>query len=278
MSYLVLTEIEKRYGQFLALDRLSLCIEPGEFVCFLGPSGCGKTSLLRIVAGLDRQTAGRVEIDGRDCSDAPPEKRDYGIVFQSYALFPNMTVARNIAYGLRGGDKAARVAEMLKLVGLPDAGSKYPGQLSGGQQQRIALARALAPSPRLLLLDEPLSALDARVRITLRRQIRALHDRLGLTTIMVTHDQEEALALADRIVVMNEGRIEQIGAPQEIYTKPATPFIADFVGAMNLLSATVTGEGRVRLESLDLDCGEGLVPGQDVTVGVPAAALRIFPA
>ena len=269
MSYLVLSDIEKRYGQFLALDDLSLTVEEGEFVCFLGPSGCGKTSLLRIIAGLDRQTSGRVEIAGRDCSSAPPEARDYGIVFQSYALFPNLTVARNVGYGIAAKDRNSvreRVAEMLALVGLPDAGEKYPGQLSGGQQQRVALARALAPSPRLLLLDEPLSALDARVRLTLRRQIREVHDRLGLTTIMVTHDQEEALTMADRIVVMNKGRIEQSGGPHEIYAQPASLFIADFVGSMNIFHGTATGEGRVRLGGLELACEGRLDAGVAVTV------------
>jgi iron(III) transport system ATP-binding protein len=269
MAYLALTAIEKTYGQFRALDRVSLDIEEGEFVCFLGPSGCGKTSLLRIIAGLDRQSAGRVEIAGKDCSNAPPEQRDYGIVFQSYALFPNLTVARNVAYGLPTRDKAAaerRVAEMLDLVGLPDVGGRYPGQLSGGQQQRIALARALAPSPRLLLLDEPLSALDARVRISLRRQIRALHDRLGLTTIMVTHDQEEALTLADRIVVMNHGCIEQVATPAEIYARPASLFVAGFVGAMNILPATATGRGSVRLGGIELAGGQGFAEGEAVSL------------
>ena len=265
MAYLSLSAIEKTYGTFRALDGVSLDIEEGEFVCFLGPSGCGKTSLLRIIAGLDRQSAGKVEIAGRDCSNAPPEQRDYGIVFQSYALFPNLTVARNVGYGLPSKDES-RVAEMLDLVGLPDVGHRYPGQLSGGQQQRIALARALAPSPRLLLLDEPLSALDARVRLTLRRQIRALHDRLGLTTIMVTHDQEEALTLADRIVVMNHGHIEQVATPAEIYAKPGSLFVAGFVGAMNILPATATGRGSVRLGGIELAGGQGFAEGDAVSL------------
>jgi iron(III) transport system ATP-binding protein len=269
MAYLALSGIEKHYGAFRALDQVSLTVEDGEFVCFLGPSGCGKTSLLRIIAGLDRQSAGTVAIAGRDCSSAPPEQRDYGIVFQSYALFPNLTVARNVAYGLPSRDKAEtarRVAEMLDLVGLPEAGERYPGQLSGGQQQRIALARALAPAPRMLLLDEPLSALDARVRLSLRRQIRALHDRLGLTTIMVTHDQEEALTLADRIVVMNHGRIEQAGRPDEIYARPASLFVAGFVGAMNIFPATATGRGSVRLGGLELGRGHGFADGEPVSL------------
>ena len=271
MAYLVLSDIEKTYGQFRALDKVSLGVEEGEFVCFLGPSGCGKTSLLRIIAGLDRQSAGRVEIAGKDCSSAPPEQRDYGIVFQSYALFPNLTVAQNVAYGLSSRDRAAkasRVAEMLDLVGLPEIGGRYPGQLSGGQQQRIALARALAPAPRLLLLDEPLSALDARVRLSLRRQIRALHDRLGLTTILVTHDQEEALTLADRVVVMNHGRIEQAGPPGEIYARPDSLFVAGFVGAMNFFPVTATGAGSVRLGSLELACEDDQAAGTELTLCV----------
>ena len=274
MAYLVLSDIEKTYGQFRALEGVSLTVEEGEFICFLGPSGCGKTTLLRIIAGLDRQSAGRVEIAGKDCSAAPPEQRDYGIVFQSYALFPNLTVARNVAYGLASGGGGAskaserRVAEMLELVGLPDIGGRYPGQLSGGQQQRIALARALAPAPRLLLLDEPLSALDARVRLSLRRQIRALHDRLNLTTIMVTHDQEEALTLADRIVVMNRGHIEQAGTPGEIYAHPASLFVAGFVGAMNFFSVTATGKDSVRLGPLELACGHDHDSGSPLTLCV----------
>jgi iron(III) transport system ATP-binding protein len=269
MPHLVLSAIEKRYGAFLALDRLSLSVEKGEFVCFLGPSGCGKTTLLRIIAGLDRQSAGQVCIGGKDLSAAPPEQRDFGIVFQSYALFPNLTVAANVGYGIRGRDRAqaaARVAEMLDLVGMAQHADRYPGQLSGGQQQRVALARALAPSPGLLLLDEPLSALDAQVRLGLRRQIRTLHDKLGLTTIMVTHDQEEALTLADRIVVMNHGRIEQIGRPHDIYIRPASLFIAGFVGAMNAFAAIAAGHDRLRLGGLELTCSAPFAAGETVTV------------
>jgi iron(III) transport system ATP-binding protein len=269
MSYLALSDIKKRYGKFLAIDDLSLTVEDGEFICFLGPSGCGKTTLLRIIAGLDLQTSGKVEIAGQDCSTAPPEARNYGIVFQSYALFPNLSVAGNVGYGITTKDKRQvrdRIAAMLELVDLSHAGDKYPGQLSGGQQQRVALARALAPSPRLLLLDEPLSALDARVRVHLRRQIRALHDRLGLTTIMVTHDQEEALTMADRIVVMNKGRIEQTGRPQQIYAQPASLFVADFVGAMNIFPGIVTDDRRVRIGSVALTCEGVGAAGAAVTV------------
>src|SRR5574339_501019 len=243
VSFLELTGIRKSFGRFEALKGVSLSVRRGELMVFLGPSGCGKTTLLRIIAGLESQDEGRLVQDGKDITRLPAIRRDYGIVFQSYALFPNLTVADNIAYGLvnrRAGREAirTRVAELLKLVGLPDAGVKYPGQLSGGQQQRIALARAIATSPGLLLLDEPLSALDALERVRLRGEIRALQQRLGVTTIMVTHDQEEALSMADRIVVMNQGRIEQVGSALEIYREPASPFVADFVGKVNVLTGT----------------------------------------
>jgi iron(III) transport system ATP-binding protein len=250
--FLQLEGIRKEFGPFTALRDVCLEVAPGEFVCFLGPSGCGKTTLLRIIAGLEAQTAGAIRQGGRDISTLPPAQRDYGIVFQSYALFPNLTVYDNVAYGLvnRRAERAAidaRVGELLKLVGLPESGTKYPSQLSGGQQQRIALARALATSPGLLLLDEPLSALDAIVRVHLRQEIRALQQRLGVTTIMVTHDQEEALSMADRIVVMNHGAIDQVGTPLEIYREPATPFVADFVGKVNMLAGRVEAPGRVRI-------------------------------
>jgi iron(III) transport system ATP-binding protein len=250
--FLRLEGIRKDFGSFTALKDIRLEVPKGEFVCFLGPSGCGKTTLLRIIAGLETQTAGTIHQGGRDISLLPPAQRDYGIVFQSYALFPNLSIRDNVAYGLvnRRTEKAAlqaRVAELLALVGLPDSGAKYPAQLSGGQQQRIALARALATSPGLLLLDEPLSALDAIVRVHLRQEIRALQQRLGVTTIMVTHDQEEALSMADRIVVMNHGVIDQVGTPLEVYREPATPFVADFVGKVNMLPATVDGPGSVRI-------------------------------
>jgi iron(III) transport system ATP-binding protein len=251
--------VHKRFERFVALQHIDLQVRQGEMLCLLGPSGCGKTTLLRIIAGLDAQTGGRIVQNGRDISWLPPVKRDYGIVFQSYALFPNLTIAENVAYGLvnrsRGkAEIAARVEELLKLVGLPTSGPKYPGQLSGGQQQRIALARALATAPRLLLLDEPLSALDALERIRLRGEIRRLQQQLGVTTIMVTHDQEEALSMADRIVVMNHGVIEQIGSPHDIYERPATPFVADFVGKVNVLPAVALGGGRFRAGRLELQC------------------------
>jgi iron(III) transport system ATP-binding protein len=274
-SFLKLEGIEKRFGSFTALKGVDLTIEQGEFVCFLGPSGCGKTTLLRIIAGLEAQSAGRIEQAGRDISRLPPSARDYGIVFQSYALFPNLTVADNVAYGLvnRKVPKAQvqqRVEELVRLVGLPGSEGKVPSQLSGGQQQRIALARALATSPGLLLLDEPLSALDAIVRVHLRQEIRSLQRTLGVTTIMVTHDQEEALSVADRIVVMNHGVIEQVGTPEQVYREPASPFVADFVGRVNVLSGQTDGEGRLRVGDavlqVDTAPSTALQPGAEIKV------------
>ena len=252
--YLVTTSLTKYFGSHPALADITISIARGEFVCFLGPSGCGKTTLLRCIAGLETQSEGGIRVDGRDVSWLPPSQRDFGIVFQSYALFPNLTVAANVGFGLvnqRLGRDAVqrRVDELLSLVDLSSHADKYPAQLSGGEQQRVALARALAPSPGLLLLDEPLSALDAKVRARLRREIRDIQDRLGVTTIMVTHDQEEAQTMADRIFVLNAGRIEQMGTPSEIYDAPATPFVADFIGVMNFLPATVVDDEYLR-------CGE----------------------
>ncbi len=265
LSYLELEGVRKDFGAFTALRAIDLQVAQGEFVCFLGPSGCGKTTLLRIIAGLEAQSAGTVRQAGRDISRLPPAQRDYGIVFQSYALFPNLSVFDNVAYGLVNKGHAgkairARVAELLKLVGLPDAGAKYPSQLSGGQQQRIALARALATSPGLLLLDEPLSALDALERVRLRQEIRALQQRLAVTTIMVTHDQEEALSMADRIVVMNHGAIEQVGSALEIDREPASPFVADFVGKVNVLAGTAEN-GGVRVGSFLMNSSQKCGPG-----------------
>ena len=250
--YLRIDRLTKKFGTFTALDRVSLEVFEGEFVCFLGPSGCGKTTFLRAIAGLDIQSSGTVEQAGKDISALPPSERDFGIVFQSYALFPNLTSERNIAFGLENqkvskADVNKRVADLLELVGLPDQGKKYSAQLSGGQQQRIALARALATSPGLLLLDEPLSALDAKVRTHLRHEMKALQRRLGVTTVMVTHDQEEALTMADRIVVMNQGVIEQIGTPTEIYREPSTLFVADFIGAMNQINGKAGNGNNVTI-------------------------------
>ena len=273
--YLRIERLVKQFGAFAALKDVSLEIFPGEFVCFLGPSGCGKTTLLRAIAGLDIQTSGRIFQAGKEISTLPASQRDFGIVFQSYALFPNLTVAANVAYGLvsRGVAKVeiqTRVVDLLQLVGMPEAARKYPAQLSGGQQQRVALARALALSPGLLLLDEPLSALDARVRAHLRSEIRELHQRLKVTTIMVTHDQEEALTMADRIVVMNQGVIEQVGTPSEVYRSPSSAFVADFVGTTNFLPAVITASNRVRYAGIDLACELDVRPGvgHDVTLAV----------
>jgi iron(III) transport system ATP-binding protein len=274
--------LTKTFGQFTALNNVSLDVPKGEFVCFLGPSGCGKTTLLRAIAGLDPQDAGMIEIAGRDVSHLPPAARDFGIVFQSYALFPNLTVGANVGYGLvnrRAGRAAmdARVHELLTLVGLKDQEKKYPVQLSGGQQQRVALARALATSPGLLLLDEPLSALDARVRLRLRDEIKALQRRLGVTTIMVTHDQEEALAMADRIVVMNQGVIEQVGTPQEIYRNPATAFVADFVGTMTFLDAEIAGPMSLRVGAIELACPDAkrFTVASSVRIGLRPEEIRV---
>lgn len=271
--YLRIDRVSKTFGSFQALKSISLDIFEGEFVCFLGPSGCGKTTLLRAIAGLDIQTSGRIEQGDRDISALPPAQRDFGIVFQSYALFPNLSVVDNISYGLRNtgarkADIAERVQTLLAMVGLTGQERKFPAQLSGGQQQRVALARAIAMSPGLLLLDEPLSALDARVRLHLRGELKQLQRRLGLTTIMVTHDQEEALAIADRIVVMNDGRIEQIGAPAEIYRAPATPFVAGFVGHMNVLPAEQVAAGRLRLGAMDIAVAAetAVAPGSRVSI------------
>src|SRR5215210_2511494 len=280
--FLRIRNLEKRFGQFTALKDIDLDVTQGEFVCFLGPSGCGKTTLLRAIAGLDPQDEGTIEIAGRDVSNLPPAARDFGIVFQSYALFPNLTVAANVGYGLvnrRAGraEMDARVAELLALVGLPEQGIKYPVQLSGGQQQRVALARALATSPGLLLLDEPLSALDARVRLRLRDEIKQLQRRLGVTTIMVTHDQEEALAMADRIVVMNQGVIEQVGSPQEIYRNPTTAFVADFVGTMTFLPGTLVALDKVKVAGFTFDCPvqDGLAPGNKVALCIRPEDVRV---
>ncbi len=268
-TYLNIENVVKQFGQFTALKDISLSIEKGEFVCFLGPSGCGKTTLLRAIAGLDLPTSGSIEQNGRDTTFLPPEKRDFGIVFQSYALFPNLTVEENIAIGLKNQGMSTKealetVESWLETIGLPTSGQKYPNQLSGGQQQRVALARALALSPGLLLLDEPLSALDAKVRTHLRDEICQLQRKLGITTIMVTHDQDEALTMADRIVVMNHGVIEQVGAPQEIYQKPASRFVAEFVGSMNFIQASVAVQGKMRIAEsmLPLPGLDNLTPKQ----------------
>ena len=258
-TYLAVNNLSKSFGNFEAIKNIAIDIKEGEFVCFLGPSGCGKTTLLRCIAGLETQTSGSVIQKDIDISHEPPSNRDFGIVFQSYALFPNLSVFSNISYGLinnkwKKNDIKKRVDELLDLVNLTEHASKYPSQLSGGEQQRVALARALATSPGLLLLDEPLSALDAKVRVFLRKQIRDLQRKLGVTTIMVTHDQEEAQTMADRIFVMNEGEIIQSGTPSEIYTKANSPFIASFIGSMNFIPATIDSSKKVKCNNIEINC------------------------
>ncbi|HEY8239470.1 MAG TPA: ABC transporter ATP-binding protein [Candidatus Limnocylindrales bacterium] len=261
MSYLTLADVQKRFGEFSAVQNFNLAAEKGEFVSFLGPSGCGKTTTLRMIAGFEQPTSGTITIDGRDVTRVPPNRRNVGMVFQSYALFPNMTVADNVGFGLKVRKRPPdeirkRVAELLETVNLPDKGGRYPYQLSGGQQQRVALARALAFEPQVLLLDEPLSALDAKIRVALRHEIRDIQRRLGITTVYVTHDQEEALSLSDRVVVMSEGRMEQVGTPFEIYNFPSTAFVASFVGTLNVLAGVVTDAAR----------GELTISGQPVRI------------
>jgi len=255
--FLSMRDIRKRFGMVAALRGVSLDVEHGTFVCFLGPSGCGKTTLLRIIAGLEEPDEGDVLIEGSDLTHVPARRRNFGVVFQSYSLFPNMTVAGNVAYGLQcrkwdRGVISERVERMLALVHLADQRDKYPHQLSGGQQQRVALARALAPEPRMLLLDEPLSALDAKVREGLRGEIRELQSELNITTVMVTHDQDEAMEMADRIVVMNNGVIDQVGSAEELYTAPANRFVAEFIGRINVLRLNGAGDGPPRLESVPI--------------------------
>jgi len=276
MAFLELSGIQKRFGETSAVIDFNLAAERGEFVSFLGPSGCGKTTTLRMIAGFEQPTAGTVAVDGKDITRRAPNQRNVGMVFQSYALFPNMTVAGNVGFGLRVRKQpkdrvAKRVTELLELIHLPDKADRYPYQLSGGQQQRVALARALAIEPQVLLLDEPLSALDAKIRVILRNEIRAIQRSLGITTVYVTHDQEEALSLSDRIVVMSEGRIEQIGSPFEVYNFPATSFVASFVGTLNVMTARVAGaaEGRLVMD------GQPIRAARPVTIAADGANVTI---
>jgi putative spermidine/putrescine transport system ATP-binding protein len=254
MSFITLQNIQKSFGATQVVRDFSLGIEKGEFISLLGPSGCGKTTVLRMLAGFESPTLGGIAIDGQDMIGLPANRRRIGMVFQSYALFPNLTVAENVAFGLKvagaaRAETAKRVDEMLGMVGLGGFGARYPFQLSGGQQQRVALARAIAPRPRVLLLDEPLSALDAKIRISLRSEIRAIQRELGITTLFVTHDQEEAMSMSDRVVVMSGGRAEQVGAPSEIYNRPASRFVAEFIGSLNLLPGTVRDAAAGAIET-----------------------------
>jgi putative spermidine/putrescine transport system ATP-binding protein len=277
MSFLELTDVQKRFGGTVAVESFNLAAEQGEFVSFLGPSGCGKTTTLRMIAGFEQPTGGVITINGQDVTYVPPNKRNVGMVFQAYALFPNMTVADNIGFGLRVRKRPKdqirkRVGELLELINLPDKGERYPYQLSGGQQQRVALARALAFEPQVLLLDEPLSALDAKIRVALRHEIRSIQRQLGITTVYVTHDQEEALSLSDRVVVMSEGRMEQVGTPFEIYNFPSTAFVASFVGTLNVLPGVVVdaGAGRLTLSGQPVRLGQAFEgsAGREVRVAL----------
>lgn len=268
MATVRLENLTKTFGEVRALKGIDLEMRAGEFVSLVGPSGCGKTTALRIVAGFERPTEGRILLDGKDISKIPTNRRNMGMVFQAYSLFPNMTAAQNVEFGLRvRGDtvekRSRQASELLGMVGLSHATQRYPHQLSGGMQQRVALARALAIEPEVLLLDEPLSALDAKVRVQLREEIRRVQSELGITTLYVTHDQEEALAVSDRVAVLSDGRIEQVGSPTEIYGDPHTPFVAEFIGTMNRLEATVVGPEHVEHEGQHLkveavrNCGVG---------------------
>ncbi|MTH77814.1 ABC transporter ATP-binding protein [Paracoccus aestuariivivens] len=269
MSFLVLDHLQKSFGTTKVVHDFNLHIEKGEFISFLGPSGCGKTTVLRMVAGFESPSEGRIVIDGQDVTGLRPNQRQIGMVFQAYALFPNLTVAENVGFGLKvagvpRSERSGRVTEMLELIGLPDLGQRYPWQLSGGQQQRVALARALAPRPRVLLLDEPLSALDAKIRVSLRNQIREIQRQLGITTIFVTHDQEEALSISDRIVVMHRGVADQTGTPRQIYNQPATDFVAGFVGTLNRFESEVldAASGRVRVAGTEFSLNRPLQSGK----------------
>jgi putative spermidine/putrescine transport system ATP-binding protein len=279
MAFLEIENLRKSFGQVAVVQHFDLAIQRGEFVSFLGPSGCGKTTTLRMVAGFEQPTSGAIRINDKDVTGLRPNQRNVGMVFQSYALFPNMTVADNVGFGLKVAKRPTaevrpRVEEMLKLIKLPTHAGRYPYQLSGGQQQRVALARALAVKPQVLLLDEPLSALDAKIRISLREEIRSVQRSLGITTIYVTHDQEEALSMSDRIVVMNEGRVEQIGTPFEIYNFPRTRFVASFVGTLNILRGRVVdpATGRIAIDGQEVVAGRGLA---DAKAGdIRSVALR----
>jgi putative spermidine/putrescine transport system ATP-binding protein len=274
MAYLELQNLHRDFGTVKALDGIEISLGEGEFLSLLGPSGCGKTTALRLVAGFDRPDEGRIVVDGKDITGLAPNKRDMGMVFQAYSLFPNLTARQNVEFGLkiRGrkkADRTGRVDELLELVGLGHAGDRYPHQLSGGMQQRVALARALAIEPRVLLLDEPLSALDAKVRVQLREEIRRIQLELGITTLYVTHDQEEALSVSDHVAVMYGGRIEQMGSPAQMYAEPATPFVAEFIGTTNRLAGTVVdGEGGVQYGDvvLRVEAARGRAKGDRVLV------------
>jgi iron(III) transport system ATP-binding protein len=270
MAHLEIVELTKRFGEVTSVDGLSLSVEPGEFICLLGPSGCGKTTTLRMLAGFIEPDGGEIRVNGKAISTPravlPPERRNMGMIFQSYAIWPHMTVHENVGYGLRmrgvaAAEREARVAATLQATKLAELALRYPAELSGGQQQRVALARALAPNPDILLLDEPLSNLDANLRGDMRLEIRRLHDEFRNTSIYVTHDQVEAMTMADRIVVMNAGRIEQIGAPEDVYDRPNSRFVARFIGGSNVLDVKHVGGNEVLLNGHRLSVGEGEFAG-----------------
>ncbi|WP_118138227.1 ABC transporter ATP-binding protein [Oceanicella sp. SM1341] len=283
MSFLHLDGITKTFGATTVVKGFDFSVGQGEFISFLGPSGCGKTTVLRMIAGFETPSSGQITIAGQDVTALPANRRRIGMVFQAYALFPNMTARENVAFGLRIAglprrEREARVEEMLALIRLGHLAERYPYQMSGGQQQRVALARALAPRPQLLLLDEPLSALDAKIRVGLREDIRAIQRALGITTVFVTHDQEEALSISDRVVVMHEGRADQIGTPAEIYNRPQTRFVAGFVGHLNTFEASWAGEAGVAFAGHHLPgppALRGLAPGTPVTVALRPEALAL---
>ena len=271
--------LSRRYGSVVALDSFDLTVQAGELIALLGPSGCGKTTTLRLLAGLEDADAGQITVGGKDITRLPASKRDMGMVFQAYSLFPHMTVRQNVAFGLRlrrvsPAERDRRALEMLELVGLSTQADRYPHQISGGQQQRVALARALAIEPQVLLLDEPLSALDAKVRAQLRDEIRRIQLEVGITTLFVTHDQEEALAIADRVGVMREGKLEQLAPPTDVYSRPATPFVAEFVGLTNRLAGTVSG-GSVSVRGRDLPLVDTSTPAGPVTALVRPEAVTL---
>jgi putative spermidine/putrescine transport system ATP-binding protein len=285
MSHVELQELRRSFGDFEALKGINVSLATGEFLSLLGPSGCGKTTALRLVAGFDRPTSGRVIVDGKDVSGVPPNRRGMGMVFQAYSLFPNMTAEQNVEYGLRvrgepRAERRQRVGELLELVGLGHARKRYPHQLSGGMQQRVALARALAIKPKVLLLDEPLSALDAKVRVQLREEIRRIQLELGITTIYVTHDQEEALSISDRVAVLYGGKIEQVGSPADMYGSPATPFVAEFIGTMNRLASTVDEPGWIEHAGtrLRVDAARDRSRGERVLLLVRPETVELTPA